>query len=229
VEICACVAACALRIISVITNREHNMARLTRDESRAITIEKLKAAALTEFARLGFAGASVDRICETAGYSRGAFYANYKSKQDLLLDLMSEYNAVEIANWHSVIGSAHDMETIYADMGARFDTYVGKAEWGMFAVEVLLQAKRDADFADKYRVYQQALMHSVAQALSSMFEKARRTPPAPIADLATALGSFTTGLSLDFGVSSRRANPHAASTLLMLFLRGLMAQGTSIP
>jgi AcrR family transcriptional regulator len=205
------------------------MARLTRDASRSITIEKLKSAALTEFARLGFAGASVDRICEAAGYSRGAFYANYKSKQELLLDLMNEYNAAEIAEWQSVIGSAHDMEAIYADMAARFDTYVAKAEWGMFAVEALLQAKRSAPFADSYRVYQEALMGSVAHALALMFEKARRRPPAPIADLAAALRSFTTGLSLDFGVSANGANPHAASTLLTLFLRGLIAQGTPLP
>ncbi|MES2258436.1 MAG: TetR/AcrR family transcriptional regulator [Pseudomonadota bacterium] len=201
------------------------MARLSRDESRSITIEKLKAAALTEFARLGFGGASVDRICEAAGYSRGAFYANYKTKQDLLLDLLNEYNAGEIAEWRNVISSAHDMEAIYADMGARFERYVGKAEWGMFAVEVLLQAKRNPEFADKYRVYQEALMDSVAQALGMMFDKAGRVAPAPMIDLATALRSYTTGLSLDYGVSASRNNAHTASTLLTLFLRGLIAQG----
>jgi AcrR family transcriptional regulator len=205
------------------------MTRLTRDESRTITIEKLKAAALTEFARLGFAGASVDRISEAAGYSRGAFYANYKTKQDLLLDLLNEYNAGEIDQWRSLIGSAHDMEAIYADMGARFESYVAKAEWGMFAVEVLLQAKRSPEFADKYRVYQEALMDSVAQALGMMFEKAGRRPPVPILDLAAALRSYTTGLSLDYGVSASRNNPHTASTLLTLFLRGLIAQGTVLP
>lgn len=201
------------------------MARLTRDESRSITIDKLKAAALTEFARLGFAGASVDRICEAAGYSRGAFYANYKTKQDLLLDLLSQYNAGEITEWRSVIGTARDMETIYADMGARFETYLAKAEWGMFAVEVMLQAKRNAAFAHSYRVYQEALMDNVAQALGLMFEKAGRQPPAPIAELAAALRSYTTGLSLDFGISAGGQQPQTASTLLTLFLRGLIAQG----
>ncbi|WP_156895502.1 TetR/AcrR family transcriptional regulator [Massilia putida] len=70
---------------------------------------KLKAAALGECDRVGFACASVDRICEAAGYTRGAFYANYKTKQELLLDLLSEYHAAEIAGWRSTIASAHDM------------------------------------------------------------------------------------------------------------------------
>jgi AcrR family transcriptional regulator len=202
-----------------------NPTRLTRDESRGLTIEKLKAAALGEFARAGFAGASVDRICEAAGYSRGAFYANYKTKQDLLLDLLSEYNAGEIAEWRSTIDSAHDMESIYADMAARFERYVSKADWGIFAVEVMLQARRNAEFAVSYRAYQEEMMASVTQALAMMFDKAGRLPPAPVADLAMALRSYTTGLSLDYGLHSTHGDPHTASTLLTIFLRGLIAQG----
>jgi AcrR family transcriptional regulator len=201
------------------------MTRLTREEARAITIEKLKAAALSEFARVGFAGASVDRISEAAGFSRGAFYANYKSKQDLLLELLSEYNAGEILEWRSLISGAHDMEAIYGTMGKRFETYVNKAEWGMFAVEVMLHAKRNPDFANNYRVYQKVLMDNVAQALAMMFEKAARHPPMPVADLATALRSYTTGLSLDFSISAGTAKPRTASKLLILFLRTLIAQG----
>ena len=199
--------------------------RLTRDESRGVTIERLKSAALGEFARGGFAGASVDRICEAAGYSRGAFYANYKTKQDLLLDLLSDYNTSEVANWLSSIDSAHDMDTVYADMAARFERYVAKADWGLFAVEMMLQARRNADFAAAYRVYQEKLLGDVARALTLMFGKAGRLPPAPVAELATALRSYTTGLSLDYGLHTAGGDPRAASGLLTLFLRCLIAQG----
>ncbi|HEX8605028.1 MAG TPA: TetR/AcrR family transcriptional regulator [Pseudoduganella sp.] len=202
--------------------------RLSRDESRGVTIEKLKAAALGEFAGVGFAGASVDRICEAAGYSRGAFYANYKTKQDLLLDLLDQYNAAEIADWRTVIDSAQDMESIYVDMAARFERYVAKADWGILAVEVMLHARRNEVFAKSYRTYQEAMMANVTQALALMFEKAGRRPPAPLADLALAMRSYTTGLSLDYGLHSAHSDPHTASTLLVIFLRGLLAQGRSI-
>lgn len=202
--------------------------RLTRDESRGVTIEKLKAAALGELARVGFAGVSVDRICAAAGYSRGAFYANYKTKQDLLLDLLSGYHTAEIAEWRSAIDSAHDMESIYAAMASRFERYISKADWGIFAVEVMLQAGRSADFASSYRAYREEMMASVTQALAMMFEKAGRLPPAPVADLATAMRSYITGLSLDYGLHSAHSDPHTASTLLTIFLRGLIAQGTIV-
>ncbi len=61
------------------------MSRLTRAESMAVTREKLLAAATDTFASVGFTGATVEGIAEGAGYSRGAFYAHFGSKDDILL------------------------------------------------------------------------------------------------------------------------------------------------
>lgn len=61
------------------------MPRLTRAESMAATREKLLAAAADTFASVGFTGATVEGIAEAAGYSRGAFYAHFSSKDDILL------------------------------------------------------------------------------------------------------------------------------------------------
>jgi AcrR family transcriptional regulator len=44
----------------------------------------LEAAAIA-FARQGFAGAAVEQIAESAGFSRGAFYSNFKRKDELFL------------------------------------------------------------------------------------------------------------------------------------------------
>jgi len=46
---------------------------------------KLLEAAAIAFAREGFAGAAVEQIAESAGFSRGAFYSNFKSKDELFL------------------------------------------------------------------------------------------------------------------------------------------------
>ncbi|HEX3511609.1 MAG TPA: TetR/AcrR family transcriptional regulator [Solirubrobacteraceae bacterium] len=62
--------------------------RLTREQSRAHTREKLLAAARTVFARSGFHGASVEEIASEAGFSTGALYSNFDGKEDLFLELM---------------------------------------------------------------------------------------------------------------------------------------------
>jgi AcrR family transcriptional regulator len=63
--------------------------RLTRAEAKARTREQLLGAAARVFARKGFAGASVEEIAESAGYSTGALYSNFSGKEQLFLELLS--------------------------------------------------------------------------------------------------------------------------------------------
>ncbi len=74
--------------------------RLSREQSRAQTRERLLDAAREAFARNGFHGASVDEIASAAGFSTGALYSNFDGKEDLFLALMEreiDEHAREIA------------------------------------------------------------------------------------------------------------------------------------
>jgi AcrR family transcriptional regulator len=64
--------------------------RLTRAEAKARTRELLLEAAARTFARKGYTGASVEEIAEDAGFSIGALYSNFASKEELFLALMTE-------------------------------------------------------------------------------------------------------------------------------------------
>jgi AcrR family transcriptional regulator len=63
-------------------------ARLTREQSKAATRERLLDAARSGFAASGFHGASVEEIAAAAGFSTGALYSNFDGKEDLFLALM---------------------------------------------------------------------------------------------------------------------------------------------
>ena len=63
-------------------------ARMTREQSRANTRDRLLRAARIVFARSGFHGASVEEIASEAGFSTGALYSNFTGKEDLFLVLM---------------------------------------------------------------------------------------------------------------------------------------------
>ena len=69
---------------------------------RAVTRERLMVAASTVFAEHGIPGASVEEICEAAGFTRGAFYSNFADKDQLVLALIqasvqAQYAAAEQA------------------------------------------------------------------------------------------------------------------------------------
>ena len=61
--------------------------RPTREETRA----RLFAAAADVFAEHGVGAASVEQIASAAGFTRGAFYSNFESKEELLLAMLEDH------------------------------------------------------------------------------------------------------------------------------------------
>lgn len=64
---------------------------------RAETRRRMLAAALEVFARDGFGRATVDGVCAHAGYTRGAFYSNFASLDELFLAMWEQRSAAQIA------------------------------------------------------------------------------------------------------------------------------------
>jgi AcrR family transcriptional regulator len=89
-------------------------ARMTREQSKAHTRERLLAAARSVFARSGFHGASVEEVASEAGFSTGALYSNFDGKEDLFLVLMEreiEEHAREISDAVSARASMAERAT----------------------------------------------------------------------------------------------------------------------
>lgn len=89
-----------MRAVETAVVSQPTPARMTREQSKANTRERLLAAARSAFASSGFHGASVDEIASRAGFSTGALYSNFDGKEDLFLVLMEreiEEHAREIA------------------------------------------------------------------------------------------------------------------------------------
>jgi AcrR family transcriptional regulator len=65
---------------------------------RAETRQRLLDAALLVFAEEGFGRASVEDVCERAGYTRGAFYSNFSSLDELFLAMWEQRSAALLAS-----------------------------------------------------------------------------------------------------------------------------------
>jgi len=66
--------------------------RPTRDDTR----EKLFEAATRVFTEHGIGGASIEAIAAAAGFTRGAFYSNFKSKDELIIAMLEDHVAQSI-------------------------------------------------------------------------------------------------------------------------------------
>jgi AcrR family transcriptional regulator len=61
--------------------------RPTRDETR----RRLFDAAASVFEEVGIGGASVEVIAAAAGFTRGAFYSNFATKDELITDMLADH------------------------------------------------------------------------------------------------------------------------------------------
>jgi AcrR family transcriptional regulator len=83
--------------------------RLTRAESQAQTRAALLQAGAEVFVERGFAGSSVEAIAARAGFTRGAFYSNFASKEELFAELLQE-RVYSVYRWmvqQLLAGEAH--------------------------------------------------------------------------------------------------------------------------
>ena len=105
-------------------------ARLTRAQQREKTRQALLDAAARVFVERGFLGSSVEAISAEAGFSRGAFYSNFASKEELFAELLQ-------ARVYSVYRAmAEDMDV---DCGAILDGEVTVAELGSQIFDLILE------------------------------------------------------------------------------------------
>jgi AcrR family transcriptional regulator len=116
----------------------------------ADTRDRLLSAAAEVFAARGYDGTRVADIAATAGVSKGAMYAHYPSKADLLVDALRTHGPRLLA------------DAFAADPGQSItDLLLVIGRWlprrrdaeGYLIVEALVAARRDADVARPMRAY----------------------------------------------------------------------------
>jgi AcrR family transcriptional regulator len=148
------------------------------------------------FARGGYEGASVDLIAESAGYSKGAFYSNFESKEAIFLELLDTHKRREIDALAQILAQdvpAPELLSLIRNSesgrGSDFD-------FGLLSAEFQLQACRDKAFAKTYAKLHRTHRDTMAGLVSMLFAKLNRTPPSAPKDLADIIMALTTGLSL---------------------------------
>jgi AcrR family transcriptional regulator len=195
--------------------------RLTRAEQHALTRERLLAAAEQVFARYGYGGASIDLITAEAGYSKGAIYSNFESKEAVFLELLRLYMERDMAELDRIVGLAADQ--LSAALSAWLETMHADSDCPLLVTELQLHARRSPVFAERYYALQEMQTHALARILERFFE-ARSVPlPMDPLDLAGSMTALAHGLSLQ-RPPGEPGKPGAAGRVIGAML-GLLTQG----
>lgn len=146
-------------------------ARAARQEQRQQTRAKLVEAALRVFAVQGYDHATVEEISLAAGYSKGAYYFHFDSKEEVLLELLSLWIEEHTRRLRQVedLGGETALSLVKAveSLMYRDDT---DAQWRLLLPEIWAQSHRN----EKVRKTLQDAYLRWARLLEKAFEKVER-------------------------------------------------------
>lgn len=120
-----------------------------------ITKRKLLKSALRVFTRDGFEGASIDEIAAEAGYTRGAFYAHFPSKEDLFFAMLESESRKHFEAVSAAIASLGSQQERLQALREYYVSKVADRRWSILILEFKLYAIRHpklrAKLAEMYR------------------------------------------------------------------------------
>ena len=100
-----------------------------RDAQRQETRQRVYAAAVAEFRRVGMAAADVSVIVKEAGVARGTFYFHFPTKEHVLAELERHEEARLAAQLEKFLARPHDLAGALAEtvrLMAQMERRVGK-------------------------------------------------------------------------------------------------------
>ena len=191
-------------------------------ERTEATRAKLLAAAEKIFARDGFEASRLEDIATEAGYTRGAFYANFDSKEDLLFALMERLVTEKVRVVRRIL---EGFETPASRTRALRDYYAQLAcdhRWALLLLEFKLFAVRHpearARLVERYR----RLRAPGRELFETLLTQLGRKLPVSTNAASIGLSAFANALLLENLLDPKALAPEEIRCLLSLFFDSLI-------
>jgi AcrR family transcriptional regulator len=199
-------------------------ARLTRKERQARTRECLLAAAARVLARGGLQRATIDEVAAEAGFTKGAFYANFSGKEELFLAMLEQRFAERLGQIERLSDGDAEVEERARVAGEDFGRYVrADPEWQRLFFEFVVHATREEGFrAELVRRYRD-LRGGIAKVVEEQAAQLGSTLPLAPAELAMMIFAMANGFALERLLEPEDASDELYGSMLMIFAAGVRA------
>ena len=185
--------------------------RLSRAERRQQTREELLSAAEACFVSQGFHATSVDQVAERAGYTKGAVYSNFASKEDLFFAVYErrvEQVLTEVVPDLRQLGAARAFDQLAAGALQRRDPDDG---WRAVFFEFWAHVVRHPELRERFAAIHARFLEPMAEAVQQLAEDRGLALPADLtaSQVGLAWNAMEVGLGLE-----RLTQPQAVDEVL---------------
>jgi AcrR family transcriptional regulator len=191
--------------------------RPTRGEVR----DRILDAASKVFAAEGFAGATIDAIGQAAGFTKGAVYSNFESKDELFLALLDrefELRGAQIAT--ALDSSGGDTGAAARELSRSvLDSVRDHSEYYVLLVEYWLRAQRDPQLRERLIGRRRAA--AADQARHIVKSTAAAPSDRQLADLAQLVVTINLGIAMEEVLRPGTINPDLLAHLITAVLESV--------
>jgi AcrR family transcriptional regulator len=200
------------------------MSRLSRKEKQAQTRSCLMRSAAKLFAQRGFRDASIDDVAEDAGFTKGAFYANFASKEDLFLAMLDEHFARRVQEIERLVAADGTDAEKAMQAGADFNRMLSSdPEWQRLLFEFTAYAVRNDEFRAELVARSQALRARLSAALATRAEQLGIESAIPVDELALMIGAMARGVAGERLLEGDQIPDELFGTMLVVLFAGIRA------
>jgi AcrR family transcriptional regulator len=195
--------------------------RVSRQERREQTRAELLAAARRAFLRDGFHAASLDGIAEDAGYTKGAFYSNFASKDDVLVAVLDVHFRDRAEAYERLISATDTVEDAYRAV-ARYwhDANEREPEWSRLVIEFMAHASRHEYLRKAVKDVRQRGLGRIVELVEQLAERHGVEYTVPITELVRGSGALNRGLAVE-QLLDPELSVEAFEEMHVAYIRGL--------
>jgi AcrR family transcriptional regulator len=178
------------------------------------TRRKLLNSARRVFAREGFEAARIEDIAAGTGFTRGAFYAHFKSKEDVFFALLGQQVKEHVQNIRALLEPCSSVEERVQTMRDYYLARVADRQWVMLVLEYKLFAVRHPTLRAKLAQKHRQIRSSLHLDLIAGILPAKLQASSEYEQLRTALEATLSGLVLEHAYDPKRISGEQVVSIL---------------
>jgi AcrR family transcriptional regulator len=202
--------------------------RLNRKEKQARTRSSLMQSAARIFCKRGLERASIDEVAEDAGFTKGAFYANFKSKEELYLAMLDERFAQRIAETDRAFGGAEPPPEQARHAAADFARSLRPEDERLF-LEFATYALRDESFREELLTRFATLRERLERVYRRRAEEYGLELDIPMERVVRMVVAMADGWALWHLLDPEEVDEELLESMFYVFTVGLGTLGASAP
>jgi AcrR family transcriptional regulator len=203
-----------------------NRRQVKQERTRALLLE----AAARVFARRGYHVATTEEVAAEAGFTKGAVYSNFESKDALFLALVDQEIRKRVREIGAVVDAGGSGAEIEAEAERQFQRFVREEpHWPFLFYEFFAYGARRADLRAEFVKRRRAVHRAIADGIRGQADDWGVKLPIPAEQIAVAFEALMNGLAFNRVLDPKSVPDGVFGLTVSRLLYGLLAAPPTEP